>query len=269
MTKTIVLIHGAWLNSKAWENWKTRFEAKGYAVHAPDWPGDEGDPVELKAHPRKELTKFGPKEIVAHYERIIRALPEAPILIGHSAGGVWTQHLADRGLGVAAVAIDPAPTPGIGIPLDGLISALPVLGDPFSGGKVVSMTKAFFATRFANGLPRDQVDAHFERYVAPTAGKVYWDGVTSGGAGAITWKSAVRPPLLLIGGGIDLIAPAAMTRAIFAKQKRAQSLTELKIFEDRSHYLCAEPGWEEVADFALDWAERHQRAATAPGAHAA
>lgn len=260
MTKTIVLVHGAWLNSKAWELWKSRYEAKGYTVITPDWPGDQGDPVDLKAHPRKELTKYGPKEIVAHYERIIRALPESPIIIGHSAGGVWTQHLLDRGLGVAGVAIDPAPTPGVELALDAAISALPVLGDPFSGGKVVSMTKKFFAARFANGLPRDQVDAHFERYIVPTAGKVYWDGVTAGGAGAIKWNSKTRAPLLLIGGGIDLIAPASMTKAIFNKQKRAASVTDLHVFEDRSHYLCAEPGWEEVADLALSWAERNQRA---------
>jgi pimeloyl-ACP methyl ester carboxylesterase len=261
MTKTIVLVHGAWLNSKAWEHWKTRFEARGYTVVAPDWPGDEGDPVDLKANPRRELIKYGPKEIVAHYERIIRALPETPIIVGHSAGGVWTQHLADRGLGVAAVAIDPAPTPGIGIPLDAAISAFPVLGDPFSGGKVVSMTKKFFGARFANGLPRAQVDEHFARYVVPTAGKVYWDGVVAGGAGPINWRSTTRAPMLLIGGGIDLIAPASMTRAIYSKQKHAASLTELKVFEDRSHYLCAEPGWEEVADYALNWAERNKRAA--------
>jgi pimeloyl-ACP methyl ester carboxylesterase len=261
MSKTIMLIHGAWLNSKSWEHWKTRYEAKGYAVVTPDWPGDEGDPVELKAHPRQALTKYGPKEIVDHYAGLIRALPEAPILIGHSAGGVFTQHLADRGLGACAVAIDPAPTPGVGIPLDGVLSALPVLGDPFSGGKVVSMTKAFFANRFANGLPRDQVDAHFARYIVPTAGKVYWDGVLSGGAGAITWNSTKRPPLLLIGGGIDLVAPASMTHAIYNKQKRAKSVTELKIYPTRSHYLCAEPGWEEVADFALEWAERHAMSA--------
>ena len=89
MTKTIMLIHGAWLNSKGWENWKARYEAKGFTVVTPDWPHDEGEPAELRANPRKELTKIGPKEIVAHYEREIRALPEAPILIGHSAGGVF------------------------------------------------------------------------------------------------------------------------------------------------------------------------------------
>jgi pimeloyl-ACP methyl ester carboxylesterase len=257
-----MLIHGAWLNSKSWENWKVRFEAKGFTVVTPDWPHDAGEPADLRAHPRKELTKFGPKEIVAHYEREIRRLPEAPILIGHSAGAVWVQHLLDRGLGVAGVSIDPAPTPGVGLGLDTAISALPVLGDIFSGFKVKQMTPKFFANRFANGLPRNMVAEHFDRYIVPTAGKVYWDGVISGGAGKITWASKTRAPLLLIGGGIDKIAEATMTKTIFAKQKRAASSTELKIYPNRSHWTCAEPGWEEVADFALDWALRNARASS-------
>lgn len=259
MTKTIMLIHGAWLNSRSWENWKTRFEAKGFTVVAPDWPGADGEPSDLRANPRKALTKYGPKEIVAHYERLIRQLPEQPILVGHSAGGVWVQHLLDRGLGVAGVAIDPAPTPGVGLGLDTAISAFPVLGDPLSGGKVKQMTERFFANRFANGLPREKLSEQFARYIVPTAGKVYWDGVISGGAGKINWASKTRAPLLLVAGGLDKIAEPGMTRAIYNKQKRASSLTELKLYPNRSHFTFAEPGWEEVADFALDWAVRNAR----------
>jgi len=29
MTKTNLFVHGAWLNSKSWEKWKARYEAKG------------------------------------------------------------------------------------------------------------------------------------------------------------------------------------------------------------------------------------------------
>lgn len=264
MTKTIMLIHGAWLNAKSWEHWKARFEGMGHSVIAPDWPGDDGDPADLRARPRQALTGFGPKEIVAHYEREIRKLPEAPILIGHSAGGVWVQHLLDRGLGAAGVAIDPAPTPGVGLGITTAISALPVLGDPFSGGKVKQMTRKFFANRFANGLPRDLVDRYYDRYIVPTAGKVYWDGVVSGGAGKITWSSTIRAPLLLVGGGIDKIAEPGMTKKIFARQKRAHSHTELKIYPTRSHFICLEPGWEEVADFVRDWALRHARRESDP-----
>ena len=34
MTKTIVLIHGAWLNSLSWENVKARYEANGRKLPA-------------------------------------------------------------------------------------------------------------------------------------------------------------------------------------------------------------------------------------------
>jgi pimeloyl-ACP methyl ester carboxylesterase len=265
VTRTVMLVHGAWLNSLSWEGWKARFEARGFTVVAPDWPGDEGDPAELRAHPREELTEIGPKAIVDSYHEHILALPEAPILIGHSAGAVWVQHLLDRGLGVAGVAIDPAPTPGVNLAPHAIVSALPVLGDPFSGGKVKSMTREFFHKRFAQTLPEALKDAHYDRYVVPTAGKVYWDGVF-GGAGKIHWDSQVRPPLLLIAGGKDLIADASMTRDIYEHQKRAASPTEFKLYPERSHWTCLEPGWEEVADFALDWALAHARPSQGPHA---
>ena len=255
MPKTIVLVHGAWLNSVSWEGFKKRYEERGYTVIAPDWPYDDHPPAELRASPRPELARTGQRDIIAHYEKIIRALPAPPILIGHSAGGVFVQHLLDRGLGAAGVAINPAPTPGVPLYPHAIVSALPVFLDPLSWKKVKHMSRRFFHRRFAQLISAGQSDALYDRYVVPTAGRVYWDGVV--GKIGIDWDSKIRPPLLLIGGGKDLIADAAMTRAIFRKQSRARSATELKIFDDRSHWTCLDPGWEEVADHALDWAERH------------
>lgn len=253
MARTIMLIHGAWLNSASWAAVKERYKARGYTVMAPDWPYDDRSPAELRASPHPQLAKTGVAPILDHYERLIRALPEPPILIGHSAGGTFTQQLLDRGLGAAGVAINPAPTPGVGLGRHALWSALPVLGDPLSWRKAKVMSRKFFRTRFAQLVPDDQADALYDRYIVPTAGKVYWDGVVR--PIPIQWDNPRRPPLLLIGGSIDLIADASMTEAIYRKQKRAPSNTELKIFPGRSHWTLLDPGWEEVADFALDWAE--------------
>ena len=55
---------------------------------------------------------------------------------------------------------------------------------------------------------------------------------------------------------LDKIADPGMTKRIFENQKKAASLTEFKLYPDRSHWTCLEPGWEEVADFTLDWAVR-------------
>ena len=149
MPRTVVLIHGAWLNSACWEGFRARYEARGHIVHAPDWPYDDRPPVELRTRPAPELAKVGQRDIIAHYKRFIRSLPEAPILIGHSAGGVFVQHLLDRGVGVAGVAIDPAPTPGVPLYPHAIVSALPVFLDPFSGRKLKQMSRRFFQRRFA------------------------------------------------------------------------------------------------------------------------
>lgn len=255
MSHTIVLIHGAWLNSLSWEKVKARFESQGHRVVAPDWPYDDRSPQELRESPHPELAQSGQRNILAHLEGVIRGLDPPPILIGHSAGGTFTQHLLDRGLGAAGVAINPAPTPGVPLYPHAIVSALPVFIDPFSWRKAKQMSRRFFANRFAQTAPRDQVDALYDRYIVPTAGRVYWDGVVN--KIGIDWDSKTRPPLLLIGGGKDLIADAAMTRAIYRKQSRAASATELKIYPDRSHWTCMDQGWEEVVDYALDWAIRH------------
>jgi pimeloyl-ACP methyl ester carboxylesterase len=258
MSKTIMLIHGAWLNAKSWEGFKAHYEARGYTVVVPNWPYDDREPAELRANPHPKLKDVGVKAIVEHLEAETRKLPEEPILVGHSAGGVWVQMLLDRGLGVAGVAIDPAPTTGVRLGIHAIVSAFPVLGSWGSWNRVMHMSRKFFGKRFANTLPPEKVNYYYDRYIVPTAGKVYWDGILTS-VGKIRWDNPDRAPLLLIGGGLDLIADASMTKAIYDKQKRASSPTALKIFEDRSHWTCIDPGWEEVADFALDWAVRHAR----------
>lgn len=263
MSKTIVLIHGAWLNSRSWEGFKARYEAQGFRVIAPDWPLDDRAPQQLRDAPDPALAKIGQKQVLEHLETIIGGLAEPPILIGHSLGGVFVQHLLDRGLGAVGVSIDPAPTPGVPLGPQATLSALPIFIDPFSAWKLKSMSRRRFRTRFAQTAPKAQADALYDRYIVPTAGRMYWDGIT-GAAGTITWDNPARAPLLLIGGEIDLIADASMTRAIFDKQKRAPSKTELKIFPGRSHWTGIDAGWEEVADFALDWALANLRTSSKP-----
>ncbi|CAN7451482.1 hypothetical protein ASC89_07485 [Devosia sp. Root413D1] len=258
MSNTIVLVHGAWLNAKSWEKWVAHYEAKGYRVVAPNWPYDDRDPAELRAHSHPELRTVGFLKILEHLDRTIRSLPEEPILMGHSAGGVMVQSLLNRGLGVAGVAIDPAPTTGVPLGPHSIVSAFPVLGSFGSWGRVMQMSRKFFATRFAQTIPAGQSDALYDRYIVPTPGKLYWDGILTQ-TGKIQWDNPQRAPLLMIGGGKDLVADASMTRANYERQKRAPSKTELRIFPDRSHWTCMDLGWEEVADLALDWASRNAR----------
>ena len=159
MTKTIMLIHGAWLNARSWEGFKARYEAQGFRVTAPDWPFDDRSPEELRNQPDPRLAKSGQAAIIDHFAAEIGKLAEPPILIGHSAGGVFVQHLLDRGLGAVGVAINPAPTPGVPLGPHAIVSALPVFLDPLSPWKAKSMSRRFFKTRFAQTAHPDDADA--------------------------------------------------------------------------------------------------------------
>ncbi|MGK5678818.1 alpha/beta hydrolase [Actinoplanes sp. URMC 104] len=125
--KPIVLVHGFWVTPRSWENWIAHYEAKGHHVVAPAYPGFEVEVEALNADPTPVVNVTVP-QIIARYEEAIRALPEPPIIIGHSAGGAFTQILLDHGHGCAGVALNSAPTEGVRVvPLSQLKSTFPVL----------------------------------------------------------------------------------------------------------------------------------------------
>ncbi len=47
----IVFIHGMWMTPLSWEHWIERYRARGLKVHAPAWPGLEGDIEALRRDP--------------------------------------------------------------------------------------------------------------------------------------------------------------------------------------------------------------------------
>src|SRR5512146_455325 len=113
-TKTIVFIHGMFMNALCWEGWLARFQARGYTCLAPNWPGRDRPVEALRAsHPDPQLGRLTLTDVVEYHTGLIQKLPEAPVLIGHSMGGLVTQLLVQRGLAAAGVAIDSAPPSGV------------------------------------------------------------------------------------------------------------------------------------------------------------
>jgi non-heme chloroperoxidase len=105
---SILLIHGLWMTPLCWEDWIKHFQARGYDVIAPGWPGiDDRTPEEIRADPSPMANK-SIEEILDHYEAIIKKLPTPPIIMGHSFGGLFTQILLSRGYGSIGVGISPA-----------------------------------------------------------------------------------------------------------------------------------------------------------------
>ncbi|MBO9712003.1 alpha/beta fold hydrolase [Sphingomonas sp.] len=256
MTGTVMLIHGAWLTPSAWDRFRQRYEAAGMTVSAPPWPYLDRSIDALRSSPDPGLARLGIAELVDHYAALIEALPHPPILIGHSFGGLVVQLLADRGLGSAAVAIDPAPA--FGVPPHPLAfwTSLPVFAAWNGWNRVLRMSERGFATGFAQTLPEAEKPYAYEKYIVPTPGRIFFQ-VLLGTGNRIRWANPDRPPLLLIAGEKDRTAPATTVHAAYRRHLRSPALTGYHEFSGRSHWLCNEAGWEEVADRALAWALQH------------
>ena len=71
-----------------------------------------------------------------------------------------------------------------------------------------------------------------------------------------TWVdyAADRAPLLFIGGEKDHIMPPSVNKSNAKHYEKSSAVTEYHEFPGRDHWTCAAPGWEAVADYALDWA---------------
>ena len=251
----ILFVHGAWVNGRCWDSFRGRYAARGYTCHAPSWPYDDRPVAELRADPAPELAGVGIQEIVDHYATQARELGGKPILVGHSFGGLFVQRLVSMGLGCAAVAIDSAPPFGVLPSFAALRAAFPVIKVPGHWKKVMRMSEEDFGATFANGVPEADRAAAYAQYVVPTPGRVYAQATWSPKLVRVDFKKPDRCPLLLIAGTEDKTISASMNRANHARYSVGPP-TDFHAFEGRSHFLIAEPGWEEVADFALAWVEK-------------
>ena len=258
---TIVLIHGLWMTPRSWEKWIERYTSRGYTVIAPSWPGLEGEVEALRRDPSK-LAELDVEKILAHYEQIIRELDSPPIIIGHSFGGTFAQILNDRGLGAASVSLDGSTVRGVrDLPLSTLKSVFHVLRNPLNRGKAVPFSEKRFRYAFGNTLSEEDSRAAWQRYAVPAAARVLFQGALANlnprTPLKVDFAKDDRAPLLFIGGGKDHVVPAKVSRKMAAKYRKSSAVTEYKEFGERSHFTAGEPGWEQVADYALSWATEH------------
>ena len=259
---TIVLIHGFWMTPRSWEQWIERYDGRGYRVLAPAYPGLEVEVEALRADPSPIATLTIPA-IVEYLEGIIGGLERPPIIIGHSAGGLLTQILLDRGFGAAGVAIDSAPPEGVCVvPASQVRSLFPVLRSPANRHKAVGFTPEQFHYAFTNTLSREESDRVYERYHIPAPGRLVWLGATANFTPGhqenyVYFKNADRAPLLFIAGGEDHLMPPAVNESNARHYRHARSVTDYRVFPGRAHYTLGQDGWEEVADYALGWAKAH------------
>lgn len=257
--KTIVFIHGLWIHADSWLPWMDFFNQQGYETLNPGWPGDSPSVAECRSH-RESIANRGVTEIADHYASVISSLSSAPIVIGHSFGGLIAQVILGRGLASAAIAIDPAPIKGVWqLPFSALKASFPVLGNPFNFKKAVSLTFNQFKYGFANAIPEKEALEIYEQWVIPAPARPLFQVATATFSGIetkVNTNNTSRGPLLITGGEKDNIAPPILGKASLKKYNPAV-ISEFKLFDDMGHSLIVDHGWKEVAEYSLSWLNLH------------
>jgi len=246
----VVMIHGAFCGGWAFEGWRALFERNGYATHTPDLRFHDGN-----GEPPAALGQTSMLDYVADLSELIDRLGTAPILVGHSLGGLLAQMLAARRPVRALVLLAPSAPWGVlpATPFEyASANALYLAGDFWN--KRLWPTHWIAAANALDNVPEDEQQAILDRFV-PESGLATFEIMHW----AFDLKRAtqidprdVACPILCLAGQRDRVNSPGTVKSIAARYRGRARYEQLDGF---SHWLVGEPGWESVARLALEWLE--------------
>jgi pimeloyl-ACP methyl ester carboxylesterase len=250
MTETIFMIHGMWGGPYLWENYKSFFEKEGYHCVTSTLRFHDMDPNEAP-DPRLGTTSL--LDYAADLEQEIRQLGEKPIVVGHSMGGLLAQILGSRGLAKALVLLTPASPAGILALKPSVIKSFWSVQKSWGfWKKPMRQTFEEAAYSMMHLLSPAEQKAAYDKFVYESGRAAYEIGywlLDSRKASSVD-ESKVTCPVLVIAGSLDRITPASVVRKVAQKYK---AVSLYKEFENHTHWVLGEPGWQEVAEYARDW----------------
>jgi hypothetical protein len=117
-------------------------------------------------------------------------------------------------------------------------STFPVLKKPANSKRGVGLSPEEFHYAFTNTLTDAESQAAYDRYAAPTSGRILFQGglvnFTPDAATTYDFANNDRAPLLFISGGSDHILPPIVQRENYEKNiKHSAAITAHKVFADR------------------------------------
>jgi len=241
----------------SWEFWAHHYTERGFSVYAPSWPGMERDVRALRRAP-ETYAGLGFKRIVDHYEEFVLDLESAPILIGHSFGGLVVQSLLDRGLGACGVAIASAPIKGIWtLPYSTMRVVTPQLLK-MNNRRCVPLTPAQFHYAFMNTSTPEDSFLTYQKYAVPGPDHILFQTELANfnpfAETQVNVRRNNRAPLLMVAGTRDHLIPPRIVKANVKAYRESTAVTDYKEFKDRTHFIIGQSGWQEVANYCIDWA---------------
>lgn len=239
--KWLFLIHGMWVTSDFWQNYRNFFEQGGYLTRAPTL-------LHHKKYPySKELKDTHIMDYVQQCVKEIKDMEEKPVIIGHSMGGLIAQKLAELGLAKKLILIAPGPPKGIS-PLSWsvlwtFVRSVPkiALGKPFK----FPLSNARYGVM--NTLSAEEQERLYAQFVYESAwaAREFVTGGIAVDAGKIT------SPVLVVAGSEDRTIVPRIARKVAEKYHAS--------YIEYPGYCHCRPiqgtGWRKVAGDIASWIE--------------
>lgn len=253
MPAPVIMVHGAFCGGWVFDRFKAPFEAAGHLCLTPDLPGHQAgaSPSAVCGQSMGDYVKA----VVA----LIDACAEPPVLIGHSLGGLVAQIAATQRPVRSLILLAPSAPWGVsGGSMEEAAAAIGLMSLGAYWTQSIAPDAGLSKSYSLDRLPAEERDTASARMVHES-GRALWETVhwwmdpfmtTSVSPGRIT------APVLALAGGCDRIHPPAAVR-----QTAARLCGAFKAYDDMSHWLIGEPGFDRVAGDCLDWMTQNLRAA--------
>ncbi len=239
----LLFLHGAYAAAWCWdEHFLGFFAERGYACHALSVSGHGASPG------RERLDSFGIDHYVRDVAAVAEQLPAAPVLVGHSMGGMVAQKYLESHEAAGVVLMSSVPPQGLWAAALGLAFQKPGLMNDLNrllgGGQVALDTLR--TAMFAQPVAMEDL-ARWYRRMQPESHRAIWDMTLFN----LPLKSRMTlPPLLVLGAEHDTLIPASQV-----EMTARHYGVEAEIFPGVGHGLMLELGWKQVAERIHGWLE--------------
>lgn len=242
----LLFVHGAYTGAWCWEeHFLPWFAERGWIAYALSLSGHG------KSLHHDHLDSLSIDDYVADLTEVVSRLPAAPVLVGHSMGGMVVQKYLERAKAPAVVLMSSVPPQGLMGSALGLMFKKPHLltdlNRIMNGGEV--QADGLREALFYKDIDEETLLRYY-RLSQPESHRAVWD---------MTLFNLPQPslmhsvPMLILGAVHDQLIPADqvhMTATTYGRRA--------EIFDDIGHAMMLEEGWEVIATRIAAWLEEQK-----------
>ncbi|MFZ5779096.1 MAG: alpha/beta hydrolase [Pseudomonadota bacterium] len=244
-----VLIHGMWGTPQVWRNWRGFLEERDWQTVAPALRFHDAPPLS----PPRGLGMTSLLDYAADLQLAIEGLPEKPVVVGHSMGGLLALMLCARGLARAGVLLTPAPPAGVIALRPSNVWAFARIQTSWAWWRKPHRARLGEALSHTfNTTARDEGAGQHAGFVHDSGRALFEIGLPwlDPRRAATIDPRLVTVPLLFVAARKDRLTPPDVVRRA---ARRFGHVADYVEYPDQGHWVLGQPGWQRVAEDALAW----------------